>query len=133
MENSDTRKLLQECDAGAKMAVTSIDEVLEKVCDSDMKHLLQESKKHHEKLGNEIHSLLDRCDTDEKDPSPMAKGMDNSDATVADLITDGCNMGIKSLNKYLNEYEQADSSAKRLCKELTDIEEQLCTKLERYL
>lgn len=74
MENSDTRKLLQECDAGAKMAVTSIDEVLEKVCDSDMKHLLQESKKHHEKLGNEIHSLLDRCDTDEKDPSPMAKG-----------------------------------------------------------
>lgn len=44
MENSDTRKLLQECDAGAKMAVTSIDEVLEKVCDSDMKHLLQESK-----------------------------------------------------------------------------------------
>ena len=126
MENSDTRKLLQECDAGAKMAVTSIDEVLEKVCDSD------------------IHSLLDRCDTDEKDPSPMAKGMswlktnmklgmDNSDATVADLITDGCNMGIKSLNKYLNEYEQADSSAKRLCKELTDIEEQLCTKLERYL
>ena len=123
MENSDTRKLLQECDAGAKMAVTSIDEVLEKVCDSDMKHLLQESKKHHEKLGNEIHSLLDRCDTDEKDPSPMAKGMswlktnmklgmDNSDATVADLITDGCNMGIKSLNKYLNEYEQADSSAK---------------------
>lgn len=144
MENSDTRKLLQECDAGAKMAVTSIDEVLEKVCDSDMKHLLQESKKHHEKLGNEIHSLLDRCDTDEKDPSPMAKGMswlktnmklgmDNSDATVADLITDGCNMGIKSLNKYLNEYEQADSSAKRLCKELTDIEEQPCTKLERYL
>ncbi len=63
----------------------------------------------------------------------MKLGMDNSDATVADLITDGCNMGIKSLNKYLNEYEQADSSAKRLCKELTDIEEQLCTKLERYL
>ena len=63
----------------------------------------------------------------------MKLGLDNSDATVADLITDGCNMGIKSLNKYLNEYEQADSSAKRLCKELTDIEEQLCTKLERYL
>ena len=63
----------------------------------------------------------------------MKLGMDNSDATVADLITDGGIMGIKSLNKYLIEYEQADSSANRLCKELTDIEEQLCTKLERYL
>ncbi len=74
MENSDTRKLLQECDAGAKMAVTSIDEVLEKVCDSDMKHLLQESKKHHEKLGNEIHSLLDRCDTDKRIRPPWQRG-----------------------------------------------------------
>ena len=27
-------------------------------------------------------------------------GMNESDTTVAELITDGCNMGIKSLNKY---------------------------------
>lgn len=144
MDNSDTVKLLQECDSGTKMAVSSIDEVLEKVSDSEMKQLLQESKNHHEKLGNEIHAMLNRYDKEEKDPSPMAKGMswlktnmklgmDNSDATVADLITDGCNMGIKSLNKYLNEYGQADSSAKKICKELTEIEEQLCTKLESYL
>ena len=144
MDNSDTVKLLQECDSGTKMAVSSIDEVLEKVSDSEMKQLLQESKNHHEKLGNEIHAMLNSYDKEEKDPSPMAKGMswlktnmklgmDNSDATVADLITDGCNMGIKSLNKYLNEYGQADSYAKKICKELTEIEEQLCTKLESYL
>lgn len=144
MNNSDTIKLLQECDAGSKMAVTSIDEVLEKVSDSKMKHLLAESRDRHEKLGNEIHALLDGYDREEKDPPAMAKGMswlktnmklgmDNSDATVADLITDGCNMGIKSLNKYLNEYGQADASAKKLCKELTEIEAQLCTKLESYL
>ena len=144
MDNSDTVKLLQECDSGTKMAVSSIDEVLEKVSDSEMKRLLQESKNHHEKLGNEIHAMLNRYDKEEKDPSPMAKGMswlktnmklgmDNSDATVADLITDGCNMGIKSLIKYLNEYGQAEPSAKKLCKELTEIEEQLCTKLESYL
>ena len=30
MENTDTIKLLQECDAGIKMAIASIDEVLEK-------------------------------------------------------------------------------------------------------
>ena len=29
-------------------------------------------------------------------------GLDDSDKTVADLMTDGCNMGVKSLNRYLN-------------------------------
>ena len=144
MENSDTVKLLRECDAGTKMAVSSIDEVLEKVCDTNMKNLLQESKIQHEKLENEICGMLDAYDTEEKEPSAMAKGMswmktnvklsmDNSDATVADLITDGCNMGIKSLNRYLNQYEGAESSAKKICKELTSIEEQLCKDLKSYL
>lgn len=144
MENSDTVKLLRECDAGTKMAVSSIDEVLEKVCDTNMKNLLQESKIQHEKLENEIRGMLDAYDTEEKEPSAMAKGMswmktnvklsmDNSDATVADLITDGCNMGIKSLNRYLNQYEGAESSAKKICKELTSIEEQLCKDLKSYL
>ena len=49
MENTDTIKLLQECDAGIKMAIASIDEVLEKICNVDMKQLLEESKKHHER------------------------------------------------------------------------------------
>ena len=104
MENSDTVKLLRECDAGTKMAVSSIDEVLEKVCDSNMKKLLEESKVHHEKLENEIWEMLDRFDSEEKEPSAMAKSMswmktnvklsmDNSDATVADLVTDGCQKG----------------------------------------
>lgn len=144
MENSDTVKLLRECDAGTKMAVSSIDEVLEKVCDTNMKNLLQESKIQHEKLENEIRGMLDAYGTEEKEPSAMAKGMswmktnvklsmDNSDATVADLITDGCNMGIKSLNRYLNQYEGAESSAKKICKEITSIEEQLCKDLKSYL
>ena len=60
MANTDTVKLLQECDAGTKMAVTSIDEVLDKVRDSEMKELLEKSRRHHEKLGDEIHSVLNR-------------------------------------------------------------------------
>ena len=41
MNESDTIKLLRECDAGAKMAVSSIDEVLEKVSGPGLKQLLQ--------------------------------------------------------------------------------------------
>lgn len=144
VENTDTIKLLQECDAGTKMAVSSLDEVLEKVCNSDMKQLLQESKNHHEKLENEIHSLLNSYKSEQKEPNPIAKGMswiktnmkismDYSDETVADLITDGCNMGIKSLNKYLNQYKMADNSSKEICIKLASIEEQLCKELRKYL
>ena len=144
MENSDTVKLLRECDAGTKMAVSSIDEVLEKVCDSNMKKLLEESKVHHEKLENEIWEMLDRFDSEEKEPSAMAKGMswmktnvklsmDNSDATVADLITDGCNMGVKSLNRYLNQYEAADEVSKDIAKRLISLEENLAIDIRKYL
>ena len=144
MESLDTVKLLKECDAGTKMAVSSIDEVLERVCNCEMKSLLQESKEHHEKLGNEIHTLLNNYGSEEKDPNPMAKSMswmktnmkmsmDNSDATVADLITDGCNMGVKSLNRYLNQYKMADKESKKICGELVSIEEKLCKDLRAYL
>lgn len=144
MDNTDTIYLLKECDSGTKMAVSSIDEVLDKTCDSNLKQLLSESKSHHEKLGDEIHTLLMEQGSEEKDPSPMAKGMswlktnmkigmNESDATIADLITDGCNMGIKSLHKYLNQYKDADDTSKKMCNRLIDIEEQLCTKLHCYL
>lgn len=144
MDNTDTIYLLKECDSGTKMAVSSIDEVLDKTCDLNLKQLLSESRSHHEKLGNEIHTLLVEQGSEEKDPSPMAKGMswlktnvkigmDESDAAIADLITDGCNMGIKSLHKYLNQYKDADNVSKKICNRLIDIEEQLCKGLHCYL
>lgn len=73
MTNQDTIHLLKECDAGSKMAVSSIDEVLEKVANPEMKQLLQESKNHHETLGNELHSLLNQHGAAEKDPAPWQK------------------------------------------------------------
>ncbi|MEE1085644.1 MAG: hypothetical protein U0L05_00500 [Schaedlerella sp.] len=144
MENMDTVRLLRECDAGVKMGVESIDEILDKVCDSDLKKLLTESREHHEKLENEIDLLLKQCNAEEKEPGTIAKGMswmktnmkmgmDHSDATAADLITDGANMGIKSLNRYMNKYKEADEKAKKLCDKLIQIEEELRRDLRKYL
>ena len=144
MECSDTVSLLKECDSGTKMAVSSIDEVMDRIKSSELKDMLAKSKKHHGELGNEIHSLLVKYNSGEKDPNAMAKGMSwlkttmkmsmgESDGTVADLLTDGCNMGIKSLNKYLNEYEAADQTSKGICKKLISIEEELCRDLKQYL
>ena len=63
----------------------------------------------------------------------MKMTMDDSDATIADLLTDGCNMGVKSLNRYLNQYKAADAASKELCGRLVSIEEELCHSLRAYL
>lgn len=144
MKRDDTICLLKECDSGTRMAVDSIDEVLEKIRDSDLKKLLVRSREHHEQLGNEIHSLLLEHHSEEKEPGLMAKSMswmktnmkmimDESDASVADLMTDGCDMGIKSLYKYLNQYQAADSTSKEICRKLIAIEEQFRSELHSYL
>ena len=144
MENNDTINLLKECDSGTKMAVASIDEVLEKTKASDMRKLLRKSRDHHEQLGNEIHELLLRLHSEEKELGLMAKGMswiktnvklviDESDNTIADLITDGCNMGVKSLNKFLNQYKAADEKSKDITKRLINLEEKLAIDIRSYL
>lgn len=144
MEKEDTINLLKECDAGTKMAVASIDEVLDKIQNENMKQLLTVSKEHHGRLGNEIHALLSRYNSETKEPSVMAKGMswlktnvkigmNECDSTIADVMTDGSNMGIKSLYMYLNKYSEANEKVKDICRELAAIEEELVAKLRPYL
>lgn len=145
MDNTDTIYLLQECDAGTKMAVTSIDEVLDKLHDEKLTELLSISKKHHEKIGNELHELLLTEHADDKDPNPMAKSMswfktnikvnmsEDTDKAAADIMTDGCDMGVKSLRRYLNQYKNASHTAKAICSRLISLEETLREDLREYL
>ena len=60
-------------------------------------------------------------------------GMDDSDQTIADLMTDGCNMGVKSLNRYLNQYKAADEVSRDIAKRLIDLEEQLAVDIRKFL
>ncbi len=144
MIEQDTIKLLRECDAGIKMGVASIDDVLEYVYDGGLRKCLTDCKEKHEKLKDEIQILLEKYHDEGKEPNPMAKSMswmktnvklviNESDQTIADLITDGCNMGVKSLNKYLNQYKAADEKSKDITKRLSDLEEKLAVDIRRYL
>ena len=63
----------------------------------------------------------------------MKMGMDGSDQTIADLMTDGCNMGVKSLNQYLNQYEAADEVSKDIAKRLINLEERLTLDIRKFL
>lgn len=144
MIEQDTIRLLRECDAGIKMGIASIDDVLGHV-QSDRLHMsLSQCKKDHVKLQGEIQTLLGKYHDTGKNPNPIAKGMsrvktgmklgmDDSDATVADLMTDGCNMGVKSLCKYLNQYKAADETSKDITKRLIRLEEKLACDIRGHL
>ena len=144
MIEQDTIKLLRECDAGIKMGVKSIDDVEKYVKSGNMKKLLSDCKSEHKKLENEIEVLLAAYGDDGKKPSPIATGMSwmktnmkmnmhRSDKTVADLMTDGCNMGVKSLSGYLNQYKAASEKSKDIAKRLIAIEADLGENMRPYL
>ena len=144
MIEQDTIKLLRECDAGTKMGIASIEDVLDHTENPHFRRLLENCKEEHEKLKTEIQTQLDKFRDDGKNPNPIAKGMswmktsvklgmEDTDATIADLMTDGCNMGVKSLSRYLNQYKAADEFSKDIAKRLIHLEAQLAADIRGYL
>jgi len=144
MIEKDTIKLLRECDEGVKMGIASIEDVLSHVHSGALEQRLTGCKREHEALSGELQQLLDRYHDEGKDPPAMASVMSelmtkmklmihNSDAEIADLMTDGCNMGVKSLSKYLNQYAAADEASKGIARRLIALEETLAVDLRGYL
>lgn len=144
MVEQDTIKLLRECDAGVKKGISSIEDVMDSVKNEEMRTYLRDAKQAHEKLDGEIGSLLRKYEDEGKEPAPIAKTMSKmktnmkmslnpSDETIADLMTDGCNMGVKSLNQYLNQYKAADEVSKDIAKRLINLEAELAIELRPYL
>ena len=144
MIEQDTIKLLRECDAGIKMGIASIDDVFEHVKDKELYDKLAKCKDEHEQLQSHVQELLGKYQDEGKNPNPIAKsmswmktnvklGMEAADSTIADLMTDGCNMGVKSLNRYLNQYKAADEVSKDIAKKLIKLEDQLAVDIRKYL
>ena len=144
MIEQDTIKLLRECDAGVRMGISSIDDVVDHVSHEQMLLCLSKCREAHLHLAQEIEAALKRFGDDGKKPNPIAKTMsevktnmsllmNDSSRKIAELMTDGCNMGVKSLSMYLNRYRAADESAKDICKRLISLEEQLAVDMRGYL
>ncbi len=144
MIEQDTVRLLRECDKGVKMGLSSIDDVYKYVKSESLKRILSECRADHESLGRDIEDQLLRVGDTGKDPGAFVKSMswikttamlamNTSDNTVADLMTDGCNMGVKSLSRYLNQYAAADKSSKDVTKKLIKVEENMSHDLRGFL
>lgn len=144
MIEQDTIRLLRECDAGVEMGVHSLEDVLDEVENEQFRKRLKQSKEDHLALKKEVESLLHRCHDEGKTPGKMVKKMasmkaqlkmmgDDPDAAAAELVTDGCNIGIKSLNQYLNRYTAASEESKDIAKKLIHLEEKLETQIRDFL
>ena len=144
MIEQDTIKLLRECDAGVKMGISSIDDVLDHVKKEDFRKKLTKCREEHEYLQIKILEELEKYQDDGKNPNPIAKSMswmktnlklsmEDTDSTIAELMTDGCNMGVKSLNRYLNQYKAAEEVSKDMAKRLINLEEKLAVEIRQYL
>lgn len=144
MVEQDTIRLLRECDAGIRMGMDSIANVVEHVESQELRRCLVQCRDAHQQLEAEIRTLLLRYQDKGKAPDPVVKsmahlktaaklGINDSDETIASLMTDGCNMGVKSLSRYLNQYQAADERSKDIAKRLIALEGQLVVDIRSFL
>lgn len=144
MIEQDTVKLLRECDAGIKMGVTSIEDSMKYVRSQALKSELEASIHKHDEINAELLKMLHSYSDEGKDPPVFAQAMgkimsnvklsfEGRDSASAEYVIDGCNMGVKTLSKYLNRYKAADERSKDIAKRLIAVEEELSVSLRKYL
>lgn len=142
--NKDSIDLLKECNAGCKSATNSMEQVNDFLKDGKLKEVIKKYNLQHIDLGEECHKKLNEVKEEEKDPNPVSKMfawigtemkmmINDDEKKIAELMVDGCNMGIKSLSKYLNQYKEADKEIKDIAKKLIHIEFDFMKDLLEYL
>ena len=142
--NEDTINLLKECNSGCKSATNSLEQILSHVKNEKLRGIIIKYNDMHIKLGDECHEMLNDTGEDEKDPGMIAKTMaavgtdikltiDDSVHKAADLLVDGCAMGIKSLSGYVNKYCTADDASRDIANRLINIEKDLMDELLQFL
>lgn len=140
----DTRLILQECEAGCGMAVESIDQIRDYVTDERLLKIIEKYRDRHMRLKEECHRLLYQKGEKDKAPHPAAKAMswistemklmiDDDEKKIAGILTDGCNMGIKSIAKYENQYPEASSESIRIADRLIKAEEDFSKELREFI
>lgn len=142
--SQDTVELLKQCDAGCKMAIDSMEQISKFVVDDKLKTIIAKYNGDHIRMEEDIHRVLNHIGAEEGEPNPLAKAsswlqsevkmmMKGDSKQAASLLTDGCNMGIKSLCEYKNSYKAADDKSISICEKLCDIERKMENDLQEFL
>lgn len=144
MMNHDSIRLLQECNSGCKNATNSMEQVKEYIKDPKFEELIDDYNRKHIAIGEECQRLLEQCGEDGKDPSAAARAvswigtgvklaLDDSTSKIAGIMMDGCNMGLKSVSGYRNQYSAASPQSVRLADNLISTEQNFMRDLMPFM
>ena len=143
IENHDSVLLLQDCIAGCKMALESMDDIREHTDDKQLRELIDKYYDEHTGLSVDCRDMLDKAGADIKEPGVFAKmaaklqtamkmAVNDDQSQAAKLLTEGCNMGIETISGSLNEYRDADSKSVAIAERLRTLEEKMVGDLHYY-
>ena len=133
IENHDSVLLLQDCIAGCKMALESMDDIREHTDDKQLRELIDKYYDEHTGLSVDCRDMLDKAGADIKELGVFAKmaaklqtamkmAVNDDQSQAAKLLTEGCNMGIETISGSLNEYRDADSKSVAIAERLRTLE-----------
>ena len=144
IENHDSVLLLQDCIAGCKMALESMDDIREHTDDKQLRELIDKYYDEHTRLSVDCRDMLDKAGADIKEPGVFAKMaaklqkamkmpvMDDQ-SQAANVLTEGCNRGIETIRGIPNEYRDADSKGVEIAERLRTLEEKMVGDLQPLL
>ena len=142
---NDTINLLKECDAGLEMAISSLEQVKDEAKADNFTNMLDKYYNNHIKIQKDVDKKLVEYNSDGKKANPFAEVMstmktsfklttaNHTDQQIADLMIDGCNMGIKSVSKYMNQYSDANGEIMQLANDIIVLEQNFANELRQYL
>ena len=144
IENHDSVLLLQDCIAGCKMALESMDDIREHTDDKQLRELIDKYYDEHTGLSVDCRDLFEKAGADKKEPVVFAKmaaklqtamkmAVNDDQSQAAKLLTEGCNMGIETISGSLNEYRDADSKSVAIAERLRTLEEKMVGDLQPLL
>lgn len=141
---TDDVELLKECDSGVKMGIDGIKGVIDKTNNEGFKNMLENYENEHIKILDKISDKLKDYGMDIKEPHPIANfsmklvtdvkmAVNDSDPKIADIMMDGCNMGIKSVSMYMNQYAGASKDTMKIANSIVTLEQNFMDDLRQYL
>lgn len=144
MMNEHTKTLLEECNSGCKMAIGSMNQVEEFIEDDRLRQVIRKYKQKHEKIESETTKLLEREGKNEKEPSAMATAfswvttemklkLKDDNHQIAKIMMDGCNMGIQTISKAVNQCTDTEEEARSAAMHLVSMEEEFVKELKPFL
>lgn len=140
----DTKALLTEGNRGCKYATETIEIALGYAKGASMRSLLSKYGKEHENVKARFRKRLNTEGIKEGHHPAMGAAMaklhmnvsltmNPTDSRIAELMINGCNMGIKTLSRLKNRHPSAAPESVCLVGELIDVERGMAEELLKFL